>query len=181
MATQVQFFMSPDDEVAFFRHLERFELEVYPRRVPPDWKPFRARQENIPLLPEEDLYLVASGIGPAIVDKVKRGPDKGSWRVDEVRSPVIFFERCRLNEEGELLSGQMWAELEVTPQTGRKEAASDQFLRLFREVEEYIKKTFRKGDPKAFFVGPKAARLYKEGKLVLRDSAHRGGTVVPHK
>jgi hypothetical protein len=75
----------------------------------------------------------------------------------------------------------MWAELEVTPQTGRKEAASDQFLRLFREVEEYLKKTFRKGDPKAFLVGPKAARLYKEGKLVLRDSAHRGGTVVPYK
>jgi hypothetical protein len=78
MATQVQFFMSPDDEVAFFRFLERFELEVYPRRVPPDWEPFRAREENVPLLPEEDLYLVASGIGPAIVDKVKRGPDKGS-------------------------------------------------------------------------------------------------------
>ena len=68
-------------------------LEVYPRRVPPDWKTFRASQENLPQLPEEDLYLVASDIGPAIVDKVKRGPDKGFWRIDEVRSPVIFMER----------------------------------------------------------------------------------------
>lgn len=181
MATQVQFFMSPDDEVGFFRYLERFELEVYPRRVPPEWKTFRATQANVPHLPEEDLYLVASGVGPAIVDKVKRGPDKGFWRVDEVRSPVIFFERSRLNEEGELLSGQLWAEMDVTPQTGRKEAAADQFLRLYREVEEYLKKNFRKGDPKPFLVGPKAARLYKETRLVLRDSAHRGGTVVPYK
>ena len=180
MASQLQFFMSPDDEVAFFRFLERFVLEVYPRRVPPDWEAFRASEQNVPRLPEEDLYLVASEIGAAIVDKVKRGPDKGFWRIDEVRSPVIFMERCRMNEEGELLSGQLWAELEVTPQTGRKDAASDQFRRMYREIEEYLKKTFRKGDPKEFLVGPKTARLAKEG-LVLRDSAHRGGTVVPYK
>jgi hypothetical protein len=155
-------------------------LEVYPRRVPPDWEAFRASEENVPQLPEEDLYLVASEIGPAIVDKVKRGPDKGAWRIDEVRSPVIFFERCRKNEEGELLSGQMWAELEVTPQTGRKDAASDRFRRLYLDIQEYLKKTYRKGDPKDFLVGPKTARLFKEG-LVLRDSAHRGGTVVPFK
>jgi hypothetical protein len=91
------------------------------------------------------------------------------------------MDRCRMNEEGELLSGQLWAEMEVTPQTGRKESASDQFRRLFLEIGEYLKKTYRKGDPKAFFVGPKAARIHKEGKLVLRDSAHRGGTVVPYK
>lgn len=180
MANVQKFFMSPDDEVAFFRFLERFVLEVYPRRVPPDWKAFRASEENVSRLPDEDLYLVASEIGAAIVDKVKRGPDKGSWRIDEVRSPVIFFERCRKNEEGELVSGTMWAEMEVTPQTGRKDAAPDRFRNLFREIHEYLRKTYRKGDPKDFLVGPKAARLFKEG-LVLRDSAHRGGTVVPFK
>ncbi|RKG96048.1 hypothetical protein D7V97_36190 [Corallococcus sp. CA053C] len=180
MANILQFFMAPDDEVAFFRFLERHVLEVYPRRVPADWKPFRASKDTLPQLPEEDLYLVASDIGPALVDKVKRGPDKGSWRIDEVRSPVIFIQRSRRNEEGELLSGQMWVELEVTSQTGRRDAAPDKFRRLYLEVEEFIKKTFRRGDPKDFFVGPKAARLFKEG-LVLRDSAFRGGTVVPHK
>lgn len=180
MANVLKFFMSPDDEVAFFRYLERFVLEVYPRRVPPDWETFRATQENLPRVPEEEAYLVASEIGAAIVDKVKRGPDKGFWRIDEVRSPVIFLERSRTNEEGELLSGQMWAELEITPQTGRRDAAPDRFRRLFMEVEEHFKKSYRRGDPKDFYVGPKAARLFKEG-LVLRDSAFRGGTVVPHK
>jgi hypothetical protein len=180
MANVQKFFMAPEDEAAFFRFLERFVLEVYPRRVPPDWETFRASEENLPRVPEEDLYLVASEIGAAIVDKVKRGPDKGFWRIDEVRSPVIFMERCRKNEEGELLSGQFWAELDVTPQTGRKDAAPDRFRRLFRELEEYLKKTYRKGDPKDFLVGPKAARLFKEG-LVLRSSEHRGGTVVPYK
>ena len=180
MANVQKFFMAPEDEAAFFRFLERFVLEVYPRRVPPDWKAFEAIEENVSRLREEDLYLVASEIGPAIVDKVKRGPDKGAWRIDEVRSPVIFLERCRKNEEGELLSGMLWAELDVTPQTGRKDAASDRFRSLFREILEHLKKTYRKGDPKDFLVGPKAARLFKEG-LVLRDSAHRGGTVVPYK
>ncbi|XXF76824.1 hypothetical protein P2318_27760 [Myxococcaceae bacterium GXIMD 01537] len=180
MANVLKFFMTPEDEVAFFRFLERFVLEVYPRRVPPDWRTFRASLDNLPRTPQDELYLVASEIGPALVDKVKRGPDKGAWRVDEVRSPVIFVERSRTNEEGELLSGQMWAELDITPQTGRRDQSPDRFRRLFLEVEEHFKKTYRRGAPKEFFVGPKAARLFKEG-LVLRDSAHRGGTVVPHK
>jgi hypothetical protein len=180
MANVQKFFMAPEDEVAFFRFLERFTLEVYPRRVPPDWETFRASEENLARVPEEEIYLVATEIGAAVVDKVKRGPDKGAWRIDEVRSPVIFVERSRTIEEGELLSGQLWAELDVTPQTGRRDAAPDRFRRLFREIDEYLKKTYRKGDPKDFLVGPKAARLFKEG-LVLRDSAHRGGTVVPFK
>ncbi|WP_141327421.1 hypothetical protein [Myxococcus sp. AB025B] len=180
MANVLQFFMTPDDELAFFRYLERFVLEVYPRRVPEDWVTFRAHQDHMDRLPQEDMYLVASEIGPAIVDKVKRGPDKGSWRVDEVRSPVIFMERCRTNEEGELVSGKLWAELDITAQTGRKNAAPDRFRGLFLEIEEHVKKTYRRGQPKDFFVGPKAARLYKEG-LVLRDSQFRGGTVNVYK
>ncbi|AKQ63994.1 hypothetical protein A176_000906 [Myxococcus hansupus] len=180
MANVIQFFMSPDDELAFFRFLERFVLEVYPSRVPPDWETFRANMENMERLPPEDLYMVASELGAAIVDKVKRGKDKGFWRIDEVRSPVIFMERSRLNEEGELLSGKMWAELDITAQTGRKNAAPDKFRRLFLEIEEYIKKSHRRSDPKGFFVGAKTARLCKEG-LVLRDSAFRGGTVGVHK
>jgi hypothetical protein len=180
MATVLDFFMVPDDELAFFRLLERHVLEVYPRRIPEDWETFRASVENLPRLPEEELYLVASEIGPAIVDKMKRGPDKGYWRVDEVRSPVIFMERSRTSEEGELLSGKLWAELDVTPQTGRRTAAPDRFRRLFLELEEGFKKSFRRSDPKGYWIGPKAARLYKEG-LVLRINEHRGGTVAPHR
>ena len=176
MANLLRFFMSPDDEVAFFRMLERFQLEVYPRRVPRAWKPFKASADCIPLLPPEDTYLAATEIGPVRVDPIKRGPDKGQWRVDEVRSPVIYLERSRVSQRQELLSGKLWAELEVTPQTGRRSAGPEQFRRLFLEIEAWIKKSFRRSDPPGFWIGPKAARLHKEG-LVLRDSEHRGGIV----
>lgn len=181
MANVVPFFMAPDDEVAFLRFLERFAFEIYPRRVPPDWTTFRASGAVHDKLPEEDLYLVAVDIGPAIVDKIKRGQDKGHLRVDEVRSPVIFMERSRRNDEGELLSGRLWAELDVTPQTGRRDANPDRFRRLFMDVEEFFKKSFRRGDPKEFYVGPKAAREVKQDGLVLRVNEHRGGTVRVHK
>ncbi len=177
MANQLRFFMTAADEVAFLRYLERHVLEVYPRRVPQDWVTFRATADHHPKLPEEDLYLAATGIGPVTVDKMKRGPDKGSWRVQEVGSPVIFWERSILNEDGELLSGQLWAELDVTQQTGRRNAAPDRFRSLFNEVEGWIKKSFRHGDPKAFWVGPNAARSVKESQLVLRDNEHKGSTV----
>ena len=181
MANTLFFFMAPDDEVAFFRMLERYVFDVYPRRVPPDYQGIRASAEALPELPEDDLYLVATEIGAAAVDKVKRGPDKGFWRIDEVRSPVIYMQRSRINEDGELLSGKFWAELDITPQTGRKSAADDRFRRVFLEIEAWVKKTYRKGDPKDFWIGPRVARQLKEEHLVLRIDAHRGGTVVLHR
>lgn len=181
MAHVFKFFMQPEDELSFLRNLERYRLNVYPVRVPPDWQPFVAGPAAQAQLPEEDLYFAAEHIGEVLVDKVKRGPDKGSWRVDEVRSPVIYFERCHINEDGELLSGKMWAELDITAQTGRKNAAHDKFRQLFLEVTEWVKKAFRKGDPKEFWIGPYAARQVKESGLVLRENVHRGETVDLHR
>jgi hypothetical protein len=176
MADQLRLFLVEEDEVAFLRFLERFSLEVYPRRIPADWKPFRAEAAAHARLPEEDVYLAASEIGDVIVDKVKRGPDKGSWRVDEVRSPVIFWERSRRTEEGELLAGQLWAETSITEQTGRRTAAPDRFRALVLEVEHWLKKTCRKSDPPGYLIGPRAARLAKEG-LALRGDEHKPSPV----
>ena len=177
MANQLQLFMLPDDEVSFLRSLESLHLEVYPRRVPPDWKPFVATAASHAQLPEGDVYLAASVIGPVLVDVVKRGPDKGSWRVDEIRSPVIFWERSQKNEDGELLCGQLWAELEITAQTGRRDPAPDRFRKVYLGIEEWLVKSFRKGNPKGFLVGPAAARAHKEQKLVLRENEFRGREV----
>ncbi len=173
MATQIQIFMEREDELGFLRFLERNNMEVYPRRVPPDWVTFKATEQNYDKLPEEDVYLVASDIGPALVDKLKRGKDKGQWRIDEVRSPVIFWERCRKNDDGELISGQLWAELEITQQTGRRDPAPERFKALFLEVENWIKKTFRKSHPKGFWVGPKTSKAVKGG-LKLRENKYWG-------
>jgi hypothetical protein len=179
MAQQLPLFLAPDDERAFLRYLARHRLEVYPRRVPPDWTPFLASAEAWEQLPAE-VYLAAAELGPVLVDKVKRGPDKGAWRVDEVRSPVIFWERSTRNDVGELVAGQLWAELDVTPQTGRRTAAPDKFRSLFQEIESWLKKTCRRSAPLGFLVGPAAARAHKEG-LVLREAGHRGDTVRPSR
>ena len=169
MANTLKLFLAAEDEVQFFRFLERFKLEVYPRRIPPNWKPFMAGPGVMAQLPDEDLYLAASSVGPVLVDAIKRGPDKGFWHVDEVRSPVVFFGRSRLNEDGDLVSGSLWAEIDVTPETGRRVVAPDAFRRLYKEIEEWLKKTCRRSEPMGFLVGPHAARLYKEG-LILRDA-----------
>jgi len=179
MAQQLPLFLAEEDERAFLRFLTPHRLEVYPRRVPQGWKPFLASAERHEALPPE-VYLAAAELGPVLVDKVKRGPDKGAWRVDEVRSPVIFWERSARNEAGELVSGQLWAELDVTPETGRRTAAPDRFRRLFQEVEGWLKKTCRRSDPVGFLVGPAAARAFKEG-LILRQAGHRGDTVRPNR
>jgi len=116
MANVLKPLLDPEDERAFLRFLTQTPWEVYPRRVPPDWKPFLATAEELDRLPPE-LYLAAADLGPVLVDRVKRGPDRGHWRVDEVRSPVVFWERSQLDEDGALVAGELWAELDVTPQT----------------------------------------------------------------
>lgn len=180
MATQLQLFMEREDELSFVRFLERYIFEVYPRRVPPDWTTFRLCEENFDQIPEEDVYLVASDIGPALVDKLKRGKDKGFWRIDEVRSPVIFWERCKKNDDGELVSGQLWGELDVTQQTGRKDAAPEKFRQRFVDIDMWIRKNFRKTHPKGFWVGPKTARTIKQTGLKLRENKHFGREIDVH-
>ncbi|MDX2011212.1 MAG: hypothetical protein SFW67_13515 [Myxococcaceae bacterium] len=178
MAHQLFTFMLPEDEETFVRVLARSVFEVYPRRVPPDWQTFRLSLETMPQLPERDVYLVASDLGPAHVDAIKRGPDKGFWRIDEVRSPVLFWERSARNEDGEVLSGQLWAELDITEQTGRKQAAPAAFRARVLELSNWLTKTFRKGDPKGSWIGPAAARAVKDEGLVLREDFVRNGRIV---
>ena len=172
MANVLKPLLDPEDERAFLRFLAQTPWEVYPRRVPQGWKPFLATAEVLDRLPSE-LYLGAADLGPVLVDRVKRGPDRGHWRVDEVRSPVVFWERSQVDEEGALVAGQLWAELDVTPQTGRRDAAPDRFRRRFVELEGWLKKTCRRSEPVGWLIGPSAARRAREG-LVLRAAGHRG-------
>ena len=92
-------------------------------------------------------------------------------------APVIHWDRSRLNDDGELQSGQLWAELEITQHGGRRNPAPDKFRMLFNEVETWMRRSYRRGDPKEFWIGPHASRATKESQLVLRDNEHKGSTV----
>jgi len=179
MAETLRFLMAPEDEAAFLRFIARFKLKVYPARVPPSWQAFIASDLTLGDFPPDAVYLAATEVGPVLVDRVKRGPDKGHWRIDEVRSPVIYFERSRFDEQGTLLSGRLWAELEVTPQTGRRNAAPERFRQIFMEIQAWLKRTHRRSEPKGFWIGPGAARRFKQG-LRLRDCEPKGTLVQPY-
>jgi hypothetical protein len=183
MAHQLLLFMDAEDERGFLRLLSPDRYEVYPRRIPADWRPFLAAPDGHERLPPEDVYLHAADLGPALVDAVKRGKDKGTWRIDEVRSPVIFWERCvpDVDEPGTLRSGQLWAELDVTSQTGRKSAASDRFRARFLALQESLRKAYRTSNPRGFLIGPSVARAVKAGSLRLKENVHWGRDVTVHR
>jgi hypothetical protein len=180
VATVLRLVLTPDDETAFFRAISGLRLEVYPIRVPPQWKPYLANEATLGRVEDDAVYLAAPDAGPVLVDRIKRGPDKGSWRVDEVRSPVIYYQRSHLDEEGALRSGKLWAELDITPQTGRRDAAPEHFRRAYLDVESWFKRTCRRSEPAGYWIGPHAARRFKEG-LVLRDSEPRGPVLQPFR
>ena len=55
----------------------------------PSWRVRKGTRRSHPC----EVYLAAAELGPVLVDKVERGPDKGAGGVDEVLWPVIFWER----------------------------------------------------------------------------------------
>jgi hypothetical protein len=178
MAATVRYFMLPDDERALFRVLARHELTLYPEVVPPDWIPPRVSDEAMPALELDAYYLAAERLGPVVVHAVKRGRNKGMLEIEEVPSPVLHYERSVRNEDGELVGGRLWAELDVTelPASADLRYKPSGLRAVFRDVEEYLRKAFRRSDPKGFWVGPAAARAWKSDGLVLREPGHKGST-----
>ena len=45
---------------------------------------------------------------------------------------------------------------------------------LFVEIQEFFRKSWRRSEPKGFWVGPHAAAAWKRGDLKLREPGHKG-------
>ncbi len=177
MAATLHYFMLPEDERALFRVLARHHLTVYPELVPPGYVAPAAEESLLTTLAEEAFYLAAERLGPVVVHPVKRGPDRGKLVIEEVPSPVFHCERSVRNEAGELVAGRLWAELDVADDTTSREGKPRALRATFEELQAWLRKTFRRSDPKGWWVGPAAARAWKGEGLVLREAGHRGRVV----
>jgi hypothetical protein len=174
MALQIRFFMAVEDEGELLRRLERLGLELWPELTDPSAQPKVASPAVV--LEEEAYYLAA---GDVIGNPIKKGPHRGRYRIDEVASPVIYFSRSRVDEDGELRSGYFWAETEAYGDQARLGGKSARFHAAVRELREFVALRFRKSAPikgATYFVGPAAARLAKAG-LALREAGRKGELV----
>ncbi|HET8539452.1 MAG TPA: hypothetical protein VFL83_06235 [Anaeromyxobacter sp.] len=177
MAATVHYFMLPEDEASLFRVLARRELTLWPELIPPGHVPLRVDADAVPRLEHDAYYMAAERLGPVIVHPVKRGPDRGMLVVEEVPSPVFHYARSVRNGAGELVSGRLWAELDVTDDANDRRGKPLALRTLFHEIEAFFRKSWRRSDPKGFWVGPHAGAAWKRGELVLREEGHRGRVV----
>ena len=174
MPATLRYFMLPEDERAFLRLLARHEVVVYPELVPPGYRPFRADESAQARLDGSGFYLAAERYGEVVVHPVKRGPGRGMLEVEEIPSPVFHYERSVRNDRGELVAGRLWAELDVTDDVEDKRGKPLALKSLFQEIHDLFRKSWRRSDPKGFWVGPHAAASLKRGELVLREAGHKG-------
>ncbi|TMA29440.1 MAG: hypothetical protein E6J78_01460 [Deltaproteobacteria bacterium] len=175
MALQIRVFMAPDDERDLLRRLERLQLELWPVLSEPGYAAPLVCGETELIDPA--YYLAA---GDVIGYPIRRGPDRGNWKIDEVASPVIFFSRSLPDEDGELRSGSFWAETETAGDNSRLGGKPARFLKAVRELQELIKSRFRKSSPvkgSVYFVGPAAARL----GIALREEGRKGERVQVYR
>jgi hypothetical protein len=174
MAAKIDYFMLPADEVALFRFLTPHGVTVYPELVPPGYQPPPANEAVVPSLDLEAYYLAIERAGAVIAHPVKRGPNKGMMEIEEVPSPVFHYERSLKNGKGELVSGRLWAELDITDDPTSKLGKPLTVRKVFEEVHHFFHKSWRRSDPKGFWVGPAAAKAWKQERLVLREAGHHG-------
>jgi hypothetical protein len=171
LALQIRFFMSGEDERELLCRLEPLQLELWPVLSDPGFSAPLAGADTE--LVDPAYYLAA---GDVIGYALKKGKDKGRWKIDEVLSPVIFFSRSLPDEDGELRSGSFWAETESSGDNARTGGKPVRFLRAVRELQEMIRSRYRKSSPlkgTVYFVGPACARA----GLPLREEGRKGEPV----
>ena len=174
MAATLHYFMLPDDERALFRILARRELTLYPELIPPGHAPIPLDEHAVEKLDGSSWYIAAERLAPVIVHPIKRGPDKGMLKIEEVPSPVFHYERSVRNEAEELVAGRLWAELDITDDAEDRRGKPRALRTLFQEIHDEFRKNWRRSDPKGLWVGPHAAAAWKRGELVLREAGHKG-------
>jgi hypothetical protein len=177
MPATVHYFMLPEDERALFRHLARRELTLYPELIPPGHVPLALGEEVLPALDQPAYYLALERVAPVIVHPLKKGRDKGMLVIEPVPSPVFHYERSLPNDAGELVAGRLWAELDVTDDPNDRKGKPLALRAIFDEVQGLFRKSWRRSDPKGYWVGPAAATAWKRGDLVLREAGHKGRTI----
>jgi hypothetical protein len=62
----------------------------------------------------------------------------------------------------------------VNDEPGSRQGKPVALRRIFEEVQQFFRKSWRRSDPKGFWIGPAAATLAKGGGLVLREPGHKG-------
>ena len=167
--------MSEEDERDLFRRLEPLRLELWPVFSEPGFSPplVSAATE----LADPAYYLAAGDITGY---PIKKGRERGKWKIDEVISPVIYFSRSVRDEDGHLRSGYFWAETEAAGDNARTGGKPVAFLRAVRELQELIKSRYRRSSPVhglTYFVGPACART----RTLLREEGRKGGPVVVYR
>ncbi|MFL5312956.1 MAG: hypothetical protein ACJ79H_21185 [Myxococcales bacterium] len=174
MALQIPFFMAPEDERDVLRRIARLELELWPEVTDPGHRaPLCAPETEL----VDPAYYFAAG--DVIAYPLKRGQNRGRWKIDEVKSPVIYFFRSQMDEEGQLRSGYFWAETETAGDQSRTGGKPSRFLHAVRELQDAVKSRFRRSSPvkgTIYFVGPGAARLAQSG-TPLREAGRKGELV----
>jgi len=174
MASKLDFFMVPEDEKSFFRLLARHEVTIYPDLIPPGWEPFRVDGDTPAKLEGPAYYLAFERLGPLVVHPIKRGPDRGMLKIEEVPSPVFHYERSLPNEAGELVGGTLWAELVETGDAENMRGKPRALTSVFDEIHQFFRKSWRRSDPKGYWVGPKCGDAVKRGQVTLREPGHKG-------
>lgn len=178
MAQALTLFIHPDDEAAFLQQFAEYNLTLYPDIVPPDWVAPPVNGDVIETMGSDICwYLAAEGLDEVSAYPIKRGPNKGCLKIEEVPSPVFYYERAYLNDDGELISGKLWVELEGIDGLAMGHPKPYGLKVIYNNLTTWINKTYKRSNAKGIFASPKAVALKKAGKLVLRLAGHHGKTV----
>ncbi|MGC4115784.1 MAG: hypothetical protein QM765_14520 [Myxococcales bacterium] len=179
MANTLLFFLTDEDEVAFFRALEPLDFEVYPEVSPKGYQPFKASAANASKLEEEAYYLAAPQFGELVCREVRKGPHRGMLSSTRCAPRSCTTSARAWTRTASCAPGRSGPSWEIAGDRQKLMTKPDLLRAAFDRVRSYLKKLHH-SEPNGYFIGHHAARKFKEG-LVLREAGRKGETVVPFK
>ncbi len=172
MPTVLKLVLAPEDEKQLFSFLTPFHLTAYPDRVPRGYVPIVVDADAAQKLVEPAYYLAAEELATLSMRPVKRGKDKGALAIDETGSPVLHYRRSIFDDAGELRSGRLWCELNLTGDMQRNPAFPEPFRKMLLAIREHLQTRLHRSDPPGWVVGAHAARLSKAGTILREEGRH---------
>jgi hypothetical protein len=183
MGKQIRFYMLPGDEVFFFQLLFQnskirliYEKPKLPKvqMVDEEYSIEEVVYHHRSILFESLIWHTAFPLENHIRTIYKQkwdetiqkfiNTDECFYLIDKTASPVIEVSPTRIDKDGRMSYGRLWAETSYL-KDGMIVRADEDFIRFYDKVARLIRKYFFRIEKVDGYIGPEVLSLYKEGKI----------------
>jgi hypothetical protein len=165
MGRQIRFFFDKEDEIVFLNHVYEKNYSILDTKATILGKTDAIESEEL-------QFKIADNSSTIVI--------KDNGYVDDFKSDVIVYSRCKVWKDGDLAQGRIWAEFRYWISSDEIAVKSDEFTKMYNGLARWIKKNSRISINKAWYIGAHAYEQYLQGTLKMDSGSKDRITDIPY-